>query len=34
MEEFKSIGSIIMYSGADTNLRSVYLTRKSSSDYE
>ena len=34
MEEFKSIGSTIMYPGADKNLSSVYLTRKSPSDYE
>ena len=33
-EEFTSIGSTIMYPGADTNLSSVYLTRSSSPDYE
>ena len=34
IQEFISIGSTLMYPGADTNLSSVYLTRKSSSDYE
>jgi len=33
IEEFKSIGSTIMYPAADTIWSSVYLTRKSSSDY-
>ena len=34
MEEFKSIGSTIMYPGADRNPSNVHLTRSSSSNYD